>query len=103
MNDRRCRAAILISGSGSNLQSFIDHVARGELEIGFQAVSEILSIEGADLVGTIPEEIQQISTFMTVIPEHVENETGARRLIDFLASPAASWMTGQNLVVAGGQ
>jgi molybdate transport system substrate-binding protein len=65
-------------------------VARGELEIGFQAVSEILSIEGADLVGTIPEEIQQISTFMTVIPEHVQNEPGARRLIDFLASPAAA-------------
>ena len=65
-------------------------VARGELEIGFQAVSEILSIEGADLVGTIPEEIQQISTFMTVIPERVENERGARRLIDFLASPAAA-------------
>lgn len=65
-------------------------VARGELEIGFQAVSEILSIEGADLVGTIPEEIQQISTFMTVIPERVENEAGARRLIDFLSSPAAA-------------
>jgi len=29
-------------------------VARGEIEIGFQAVSEILSIEGAELVGTIP-------------------------------------------------
>ncbi len=65
-------------------------VARGELEIGFQAVSEIISIEGADLVGTVPEEIQQVSTFMTVIPERVENETGARRLIDFLASPAAA-------------
>ena len=33
MNDSRCRAAILISGSGSNLQSFIDHVARDELDI----------------------------------------------------------------------
>ena len=65
-------------------------VARGELEIGFQAVSEIISIEGADFVGTIPEEIQQVSTFMTVIPERVENEAGARRLIDFLSSPAAA-------------
>lgn len=65
-------------------------VARGELEIGFQAVSEILSIEGADFVGTIPEEIQQTSTFMAVIPEHVENDADARRLIDFLSSAAAA-------------
>ncbi|MDH3508853.1 MAG: substrate-binding domain-containing protein [Gammaproteobacteria bacterium] len=65
-------------------------VARGEIELGFQAVSEILSIEGADFVGTIPEEIQQISTFMAVLPERVENEVDARRLIDFLASPAVA-------------
>ena len=29
---RRCRIAVLISGSGSNLQSFIDHAADGELD-----------------------------------------------------------------------
>ena len=33
MSDDRCRAAILISESGSNLQSFIDHVANGELQL----------------------------------------------------------------------
>ena len=33
MSKRRCRAAVLISGSGSNLQSFIDHVERGELQM----------------------------------------------------------------------
>jgi len=65
-------------------------VARGEIEIGFQAVSEILSIEGADFVGLIPEEIQQTSMFMAVLPERVENDTDARRLIDFLSSAAAA-------------
>lgn len=65
-------------------------VARGEIEIGFQAISEILSIEGADLVGTIPEEIQQTSTFMAVLPERVENDADARRLIDFLSSSATA-------------
>lgn len=33
LKHRRCRAAILISGSGSNLQSFIDHVAGGQLDL----------------------------------------------------------------------
>ncbi|MDH4126112.1 MAG: phosphoribosylglycinamide formyltransferase [Gammaproteobacteria bacterium] len=33
MNSGRCRAAILISGSGSNLQAFIDQVARHELAL----------------------------------------------------------------------
>ena len=33
MTSDRCRVAILISGSGSNLQSFIDRVASGDLEL----------------------------------------------------------------------
>ena len=48
-------------------------VARGEVELGFQAVSEILSIEGADYVGPIPDEIQQTSSFLAVIPANTEN------------------------------
>ena len=33
MSRHRCRAAILISGSGSNLQSFIDRVSSGQLDL----------------------------------------------------------------------
>ena len=33
MSDRRCRVAVLISGSGSNLQSFIDRIERDELDL----------------------------------------------------------------------
>ena len=38
MNNSRCRAAILISGSGSNLQSFIDQVADGRLDLDIAVV-----------------------------------------------------------------
>ena len=38
MNKSRCRAAILISGSGSNLQSFIDQVAAGRLDLDIAIV-----------------------------------------------------------------
>ncbi len=65
-------------------------VARGDVEIGFQAVSEILSIDGADFVDTIPEEIQQRSTFLAVLPERAENVAGAEALLAFLSSPAAA-------------
>lgn len=38
MKQQRCRAAILISGGGSNLQSFIDHVAHGQLDLDIAIV-----------------------------------------------------------------
>ena len=65
-------------------------VARGELEIGFQQVSEILSIEGAAYVGPIPDEYQRVTTFSAGITTETENPDGARTLIDFLASPEAA-------------
>ena len=65
-------------------------VARGELEIGFQQVSEILSIDGAAYVGPIPDEYQRVTTFSAGITTDAENPDGARALIEFLASPAAA-------------
>lgn len=38
MSSDRTRAAILISGSGSNLQSFIDHIDRGQLDLDIAVV-----------------------------------------------------------------
>ncbi|NCF52393.1 phosphoribosylglycinamide formyltransferase [Gammaproteobacteria bacterium] len=38
MNKGRCRAAILISGSGTNLQAFIDRAARGNLDVDLSLV-----------------------------------------------------------------
>ena len=38
-------------------------VARGEAEIGFQQMSELLPISGIIVVGPIPDELQQITIF----------------------------------------
>jgi len=65
-------------------------VARGEVEIGFQARSEILPIEGADYAGPIPDEIQQVSTVLVVMTEQMANPQNARRLVEFLSSEAAA-------------
>jgi molybdate transport system substrate-binding protein len=65
-------------------------VARGEVEIGFQAVAEILAIEGADYAGPIPDELQQVSTFLAVIADQAANSEDAERLIEFLSSEAVA-------------
>lgn len=61
-------------------------VARGEVEIGFQQISEILPIEGADYVGPIPHELQKVTTFSTGITKRALNKGDAKRLIEYLSS-----------------
>jgi phosphoribosylglycinamide formyltransferase-1 len=55
LSSRRCRAAVLISGSGSNLQSFIDNVAAGQLDLDIALVvsnrSDAYGLERADKAG----------------------------------------------------
>ena len=65
-------------------------VARGEAEIGFQAMSEILPIEGAELAGLLPDELQQVATVLVVMTKHMENPEAARKLVEFLSSDAAA-------------
>ena len=63
-------------------------VARGEAEIGFQQISELLPIEGLDYVGPLPDEVQKVTIFSAGIAVGAKNLPGARELIEFLASPA---------------
>jgi molybdate transport system substrate-binding protein len=65
-------------------------VARGEAEIGFQQVSEILGIPGADLVGPLPAEVQQVTVFSAGVLTNARQPEAAAELIRFLASPAAA-------------
>jgi len=65
-------------------------VARGEAEIGFQQISELLAEPGVDYVGPLPPGAQRVSIFSAGVAEHSRNPEGARMLIAFLASPAAA-------------
>ncbi len=64
-------------------------VARGEAEIGFQQVSELLPIEGIDYVGPLPPEVQKITVFSAGVAAGSKGQDAARALIKFLASPSA--------------
>jgi molybdate transport system substrate-binding protein len=61
-------------------------VARGDAELGFQQISELLPIEGIDYVGPLPDEVQRVSTFSAGIATNARNPEAARALIAFLAS-----------------
>ena len=65
-----------------------DVVARGDAEIGFQQVSELLPIEGVDYVGPLPEGAQKVTVFSVGIATTAKNPQAARQLIQYLAAPA---------------
>ncbi len=65
-------------------------VARGDAEIGFQQVSELLPVAGIDYVGTLPAEVQQVSIVSAAIATKATAPSAAKALIEFLASPAAA-------------
>src|SRR6202158_3799712 len=64
-------------------------VARGDAEIGFQQISELLPVPGVDIVGPLPPELQKITVFSAGIATVSKEPAAGRALIKFLASPAA--------------
>jgi molybdate transport system substrate-binding protein len=64
-------------------------VARGEAEIGFQQVSELLEIGGVDFVGVLPEGAQRVTTFSAGLAAGAKEPDAARQLVRFFKSPEA--------------
>ena len=62
-------------------------VARGEAEIGFQQVSELLDVAGVAFVGAIPSELQPGTSYAAVITSAAREPEAADALIQFLAAP----------------
>ena len=64
-------------------------VARGEVEIGFQQVSELLHVGGVTYVGPIPSQLQPGFSFAGAITSAARQPDAARALLQFLVSPTA--------------
>jgi molybdate transport system substrate-binding protein len=65
-------------------------VARGEAEIAFQQVSELLPVPGTDFVGPLPADIQQITVFSAGLHVKATQPDAAKALVKFLTAPAAA-------------
>ena len=81
-------------------------VAKGEAEIGFQQMSELMPVPGIDIVGQLPAEVQKITVFSAGVSATSKEPDAAKSLIKFLASPQATPVlvkSGLEPVSAGGK
>jgi len=67
-----------------------EDIAKGEAELGFQLISEILSVRGAELLGPLPSELQTFVVLTSGIAAGTKEAAPARELIKFLAAPDAA-------------
>jgi molybdate transport system substrate-binding protein len=65
-------------------------IARGEVEIGFQQLSELLPTQGIDIIGPLPADIQLITTFSFGLHAGAKKPDAAKALVRFLTSAAAA-------------
>ena len=61
-------------------------VARGELDIGFQQISELLPVPGIAHITPLPAEVQKVSLFSAGVAASSKDPDAARAAIGFLAS-----------------
>lgn len=64
-------------------------VARGDVEIGFNQISEIIIAPGVELLGPLPDQLQNYTLFAGGIVASSKEQEAAKALLRFVSSPAA--------------
>jgi molybdate transport system substrate-binding protein len=65
-------------------------VARGDAEVGFQQISELLPVPGITLLGPLPQAVQRMTVYSAGVAVNTKSPDLAKAVISFLASPAAA-------------
>ncbi len=75
------------AGGAAGLAGLV--VLRGEADIGIQQMAELIAVDGIDVVGPLPAELQSVTQFTAGIPSGAAHAEAGRAVIDFLITPAA--------------
>ena len=67
-----------------------DLIVSGEAELGVHQISEIVPVKGAVLVGPLPKEIQNTTTYAAGLSAIAQNKDAAQALIKTFSGPAAA-------------
>lgn len=65
-------------------------IARGDVELGFQQLSELIHVPGVDVIGPLPASVQIETTFSGAVCSRARHAGAARSALAFLGSPAAA-------------
>ena len=65
-------------------------VARGEVELGFQQLSELLHVPGITVLGTLPPAVAIDTVFSAAVVTGSTTQSAARDFLAFLASEKAT-------------
>ena len=75
----------VVASGGSPIQA----VARGEADIGFTQISEVIAEPRIEYAGPFPAEIQNYTVFAAAIPTNATERDAAKAFADFLRSASA--------------
>jgi len=71
-------------------------VASGQVELGFQQLSELMNLDGIDVLGPLPPAIQIITTFSGGVAQASARSDAARALLAFMAAPEVAMIKQKN-------
>jgi len=75
------------AGGAAGLAGLV--LLRGEADIGIQQMAELMAVDGIDVVGPLPTEIQSATMFTAGLPKSAAHPIEARAAIAYLTTPAA--------------
>src|SRR5437016_4140300 len=65
-------------------------IGRGEADLGFQQVSELMHVKGIEYLGPLPAEIQHVTVFSAGLHASAKEPEAAKALVKFFTTPEAA-------------